>query len=84
MCDIGSPTLNRLLDEVGYIDRVINFAAVKHVRTERDVTSLLRMLEVNLLAVWRAGAAVRQRWANAEQFVVSRQSGRTRQLHGCQ
>lgn len=46
--DAGSPTMLRLLrDNRGY-DLVLNFAAVKHVRSEKDLLSLLRMLDVNL------------------------------------
>ena len=51
--DVGDPMMGRLLrDGVDY-DLVLNFAAVKHVRSERDVFSLSRMLEVNVLAAAR-------------------------------
>lgn len=46
--DIGSPTMQRLVETAGGYDLVLNFAAVKHVRSEKDVLSLLRMLDVNL------------------------------------
>lgn len=46
--DAGSPTMQRLLDARGPFDLVLDFAAVKHVRSEKDVYSLLRMLEANL------------------------------------
>jgi FlaA1/EpsC-like NDP-sugar epimerase len=46
--DAGSPTMQRLLHDRGPFDLVLNFAAVKHVRSEKDVYSLLRMLDVNL------------------------------------
>ena len=47
--DYGSSILRRHLatTEARY-DRVLNFAAVKHVRAERDVPSLLHMLDVNV------------------------------------
>lgn len=59
--DAGSPTMLRLLRENGGYDVVLNFAAVKHVRSEKDVLSLLHMLEVNVrmprqLLEWVAGA----------------------------
>jgi hypothetical protein len=47
------------------------FAAVKHVRSEREVPSLLRMLEVNIVATHRATAYIAESHPNADQFVVS-------------
>jgi FlaA1/EpsC-like NDP-sugar epimerase len=47
--DFGGPVMRRLLEESGGYDVVLNFAAVKHVRSEKDVYSLLRMLEINVL-----------------------------------
>lgn len=46
--DLGSPTTERVVASGGGYDLVLNFAAVKHVRSEKDVLSLLRMLDVNL------------------------------------
>jgi FlaA1/EpsC-like NDP-sugar epimerase len=46
--DAGSPTMIRLLQDNRGYDLVLNFAAVKHVRSEKDLLSLLRMLDVNL------------------------------------
>ncbi len=46
--DAGSPTMLRILRANDGYDLVLNFAAVKHVRSEKDVFSLLRMLEVNV------------------------------------
>jgi FlaA1/EpsC-like NDP-sugar epimerase len=46
--DAGSPTMLRLLQDNRGYDLVLNFAAVKHVRSEKDLLSLLRMLDVNL------------------------------------
>jgi FlaA1/EpsC-like NDP-sugar epimerase len=51
--DFGGPIMRRLLhDNRGY-DLVLNFAAVKHVRSEKDVFSLLRMLEINVISARR-------------------------------
>jgi FlaA1/EpsC-like NDP-sugar epimerase len=47
--DITSPLLSRLSGLVGPFDMVMNLAAVKHVRSERDVLSALRLLQVNVL-----------------------------------
>jgi FlaA1/EpsC-like NDP-sugar epimerase len=46
--DAGCPSMLRLIMDNGGYDRVLNFAAVKHVRSEKDVYSLLRMLEINV------------------------------------
>lgn len=47
--DFGSPIMQRfLLDQPPY-DWVLNFAAVKHVRSEKDVCSILHMLDTNVL-----------------------------------
>jgi FlaA1/EpsC-like NDP-sugar epimerase len=47
--DVGSPTMQRVLTSYGPFDAVLNFAAVKHVRSERDIASLLHMLDVNVV-----------------------------------
>jgi FlaA1/EpsC-like NDP-sugar epimerase len=46
--DFGSPVMERfLLDQEPY-DYVLNFAALKHVRSEKDVYSLAAMLDTNI------------------------------------
>lgn len=71
LADIGGPTFIRLVRSLGQVDRVLNFAAVKHVRSERDVPSLLRMLEVNLLGVHSSAVAIAEQNPGTPQFVVS-------------
>ncbi|HTY72693.1 MAG TPA: polysaccharide biosynthesis protein [Actinomycetes bacterium] len=51
--DFGGRTMRRLLDGDERYDLVLNFAAIKHVRSEKDVLSLLRMLEINVVAARR-------------------------------
>jgi FlaA1/EpsC-like NDP-sugar epimerase len=46
--DYGSPVMRWVLDGAPY-DAVLNFAALKHVRSERDTPSLMQMLDTNLL-----------------------------------
>jgi nucleoside-diphosphate-sugar epimerase len=47
--DFGSAIMERfLLAEVPY-DFVLNFAAIKHVRSEKDIYSVLRMFETNVV-----------------------------------
>lgn len=47
--DFGSPMMECILAQHPGFDWVFNFAAVKHVRSERDVPSLLQMADTNLL-----------------------------------
>ncbi len=47
--DYGSAMMRRFLDGIQAFDVVLNFAAVKHVRSEKDVYSLLHMLDVNVV-----------------------------------
>lgn len=68
--DLAAPIMRRLLHAEDPYDLVLNFAAVKHVRSERDVFSLLRMLETNVLAADRLMSWVSERGAPAY-FAVS-------------
>ncbi|WP_245304280.1 polysaccharide biosynthesis protein [Hoeflea olei] len=47
--DYGSPAMRLLLHEEGPYDIVLNFAAIKHVRSEKDVFSMLQMFDTNFL-----------------------------------
>jgi FlaA1/EpsC-like NDP-sugar epimerase len=47
--DYGGGAMRRLLAEAPPYDLVLNFAALKHVRSEKDVYSLLQMLDTNLV-----------------------------------
>jgi FlaA1/EpsC-like NDP-sugar epimerase len=48
--DYGSPIMERLLREAERpYDIVLNFAALKHVRSEKDIYSVLQMLDTNLV-----------------------------------
>lgn len=58
--DYGSPLARRFLGGEASFDWVLSFAALKHVRSERDVLSALRMLEVNLLGAERFFRALRE------------------------
>lgn len=51
--DFGSPIMQRFLVESDPYDLVLNFAAIKHVRSEKDVYSLLQMLDTNVLKAAR-------------------------------
>jgi FlaA1/EpsC-like NDP-sugar epimerase len=47
--DMGSPIMRRFIAAERPYDWVLNFAAIKHVRSEKDVTSILQMFDTNLL-----------------------------------
>jgi FlaA1/EpsC-like NDP-sugar epimerase len=48
--DYGSPIMHRFLQEADRsYDIVMNFAALKHVRSEKDIYSVLQMLDTNLV-----------------------------------
>lgn len=51
--DFGSPVMRRLLGESGPYDVVLNFAAIKHVRSEKDTLSLLQMFDTNIVKAAR-------------------------------
>lgn len=52
----GAPAMALLAQEEAEPDLLLNFAASKHVRAERDVPSLLHMLETNVLVQQRLQA----------------------------
>ncbi len=47
--DIGSSTYDSFIDNDGRFDYVFNLSALKHVRSEKDPFTLMRMIEVNIL-----------------------------------
>ena len=51
--DFGSPLMQRFLEGQSPYDLVLNFAALKHVRSEKDACSLLQMLDTNVLRAGR-------------------------------
>lgn len=47
--DIGSLTYDAFIESDGEYDYVLNLSALKHVRSEKDPFTLMRMIEVNIL-----------------------------------
>lgn len=47
--DFGSPVMERFLIDSPPYDNVLNFAALKHVRSEKDIYSLLQILDTNIV-----------------------------------
>lgn len=70
--DYGSPLAERWLAAQPAFDAVLSFAALKHVRSERDAWSALRLLQVNLVAADRfLGALRRHGHGRSGVFLVS-------------
>lgn len=71
--DYGTPLTGVFLNEQQPFDVVFSFAALKHVRSERDHLSTVRLLEVNLLKAHYFLSCLRrrQRNAHARVFFVS-------------
>jgi FlaA1/EpsC-like NDP-sugar epimerase len=71
LSDISSPLLNRAIHGMGDVDLVLHFAAVKHVRSERDPASALRILDVNLAGTDRLLCALADKAVPPRVFAVS-------------
>lgn len=71
LIDITSPLVDRLWDGLDPIDSAYQFAAAKHVRSERDPVSLLRMIQVNLNGTLRLTKSLADSNPEAKIFVVS-------------
>ena len=69
--DFGSLIFRRFLDEQEPYDYVLNFAALKHVRSEKDVYSLLQMLDTNVLKPVRLLRWLQDKEARGAYFCVS-------------
>jgi FlaA1/EpsC-like NDP-sugar epimerase len=69
--DYGGPIFSSLLAESAPFDVVMNFAAIKHVRSEKDVYSLLHMLETNVVAHARFKEALARHGHGRTYFAVS-------------
>jgi FlaA1/EpsC-like NDP-sugar epimerase len=49
--DTGSDIFEKFIEEQCSYDYILNFSALKHVRSEKDIYTLMRMIEVNILNV---------------------------------
>jgi FlaA1/EpsC-like NDP-sugar epimerase len=58
--DFGSSLGNSFIKDLGPFDLVLHFAAMKHVRSERDIYSLSRLIETNVLKVDRFLSTLKQ------------------------
>jgi FlaA1/EpsC-like NDP-sugar epimerase len=69
--DFGSGLMRRLLATESAYDVVLNFAALKHVRSEKDELSLLQMLDTNLVKQRRFRDGLAAHAPRARYFAVS-------------
>ena len=69
--DYGAPVMQRFLAAMPKFDAVLNFAAIKHVRAERDVYSVLHMLDVNVVRQARFKRWLAATGPQARYFAVS-------------
>jgi FlaA1/EpsC-like NDP-sugar epimerase len=69
--DFGSKVCHRWLLAQPPYDHVLNFAALKHVRSEKDVCSLLQMIDTNILKQNRLLGWLRATQPHLQYFSVS-------------
>ena len=69
--DCGSSVMSRFIASQAPYDIVLNFAALKHVRSEKDVCSLLQMFETNVLKPMKVWAWTQERGPAPQYFSVS-------------
>ncbi len=69
--DFGSPIMLRFLADESPYHLILNFAALKHVRSEKDTYSLLQMLETNVVKPARFLEWLQDRGAESAYFSIS-------------
>ncbi len=69
--DYGANAARRFLAGAGPYDTALHFAALKHVRSEKDTPSVLQMLETNVLKQARLMSWLAEDGAPARYFAVS-------------
>jgi FlaA1/EpsC-like NDP-sugar epimerase len=69
--DYGSSVMGRFLADAPPYDAVLNFAALKHVRSEKDVYSLLQMIDTNVIRHVRFRRWLKAGGHGARYFAVS-------------
>jgi nucleoside-diphosphate-sugar epimerase len=69
--DYGSPAMRYFIESEAPYDLVLNFAALKHVRTEKDPFSTLQMVDTNIMKQARLLRWLAQRQLAKRYFSVS-------------
>lgn len=68
--DVGSHIYDAFIDSDGEYDYVLNLSALKHVRSEKDPFTLMRMIEVNILNTLKTIQQAKER-GSKKYFCVS-------------
>lgn len=69
--DYGSAATRMFMEAEKPYDRILNFAAIKHVRTEKDPFSILQMFDTNIVKQARFRDWIARTSPNADYFSVS-------------
>lgn len=69
--DYGGPVMERFLADAPQYDVVLNFAALKHVRSEKDIHSILQMFDTNVVRHIRFKRWLAERRHGSIYFAVS-------------
>ena len=69
--DYGAPVMRRLIADEQPFDLVLHFAAIKHVRSEKDPYSLLQMIDTNIVKLVRLLSLLGDRGFAGRFFAVS-------------
>lgn len=69
--DYGAAATARLIAEAPAFDAVLHFAAIKHVRSEKDAYSLLQMIDTNIVKLRRLLGWLGERDFDGRFFAVS-------------
>jgi len=69
--DYGAPVMRALLSAEGPYDLVLNFAAIKHVRSEKDAFSLIQMFDTNIVKQARLLGWLAETSSDGRYFCVS-------------
>src|SRR5580698_1502084 len=69
--DYGGPVMERFLTDTPPYDVVLNFAALKHVRSEKDIYSVLQMFDTNIVRHVRFKRRLADHRHGATYFAVS-------------
>ncbi|MDB4843922.1 polysaccharide biosynthesis protein [Hellea sp.] len=69
--DFGSPVMHMFMQSQSPYDQILNFAAIKHVRSEKDTFSILQMFDTNIVKQARFRGWIAETSPNADYFSVS-------------
>ena len=69
--DYGSPATHMFMQSQAPYDRILNFAAIKHVRSEKDTFSIIQMFDTNIVKQARFRNWISETSPDADYFSVS-------------